>query len=159
MAERKSAEPMPRRLVLVQGDSTEPVGRDDRFAIEAVVTGHRHLTATRRGPPPATLRLLRQPNGFEGFAAVHVAHAASGLATLIPRDRHPAEGYRRPRVGTVSDEPNPGNDEVVSVGDYLLSLVARVRVKSLECVGDPFRIAIAEAGNGLRTNNEYEAIP
>jgi hypothetical protein len=28
-------------------------------------TGHRHLTPT--GPPPSTLRLLRQPHGFEGF--------------------------------------------------------------------------------------------
>ena len=36
----------------------------------------------------------------------------------------------------LSDEPNPGNDEGVSVGDDLLSLEARVRVKSLEYVGD-----------------------
>src|SRR5450759_520023 len=92
MAKRASAEPSAGLSRFVQGDSTEPVGRDDRFAIEAVVTGHRHLTATRRGPPPATLRLLRQPNGFEGFAAVHVAHAAKPSKPLGWRSRRSVAG-------------------------------------------------------------------
>jgi len=50
---RQRDESTPQRLPFTQGDRTQPDGRNDRFAIEAVVSGHR----TRPLPPRRPRRL------------------------------------------------------------------------------------------------------
>jgi hypothetical protein len=50
--------------------------------IEAVVTGHRHLTPTRRGPPPATFFARRRVLGEPAPACIPASAAV--LSPLSP---------------------------------------------------------------------------